>query len=1047
MKSYFWLFGFFFFVEACQPPTHNFQEISANKLFTLLPSQRTDIEFVNQIDTNQLPELEKLASFLQGGGVAIGDINNDGLPDIYLTANQTANQLYLNLGNFRFKNITQQAHVAGKKGYTTAVSMADINADGLLDIYVCKAETANELFIHQGFDADGNPIFAEKAHEYGLDDKGFSRQAIFFDYDQDGDLDVFVANEQHKTKSPSSKLYRNDQKIFRDISQKAGLANLYANSISVSDINQDNFLDIYVSNSYQKNDKLFLNSQHAIFVESPQKFSNTDASFLKNTDIADLDNDALVDIFVSPNGQSNFLENTENQVVRNYFYLNEKQNFKEIAYFANLRQSSFGGACLIADLNNDGSKDIFVSNGNWKNILEKKIMDSLKKEKSTFKKIIHQLGTKKSTNQIFANYQQLNFVNKAQDWGLAIPNVSSSVAYGDLDNDGDLDLVVNNFNDAVSIYRNESNKFTNNNYLKIRLIGENKNTYGIGSKVVVKCKGKSFFLEQMPNRSFQSSVEPVLNFGLGEYDYLDTVAVFWANGQSQIVTHLQANQFVTFEQKNALSNTAYFSKKTTLSEKIFENSPQKSTFLHQENAFDEHEREAFLPFVLSQESPCLATGDINGDGLEDFFVGNARNAVSMIFLQTKTGFVESPQKVFEQDKAFEDTDAIFFDADNDGDLDLYVVSGSHEWEETSPFLQDRLYLNDSKGNFTKSKDQLPADFQNGSCVKVADWDKDNDLDILICGRSVPLFYGLPAENRLLINDGKGNFEDHTKEIAPTFYQVGMFNDAVFVDYDQDQDLDIVAVGDWTSPMIFQNQQGVFENVTQQLGLDKMQAWWQSVLADDLDNDGDLDLVLGNFGQNFSLKSSEVRPVTAYIKDFGNNGKVEQIIGFFEGNKLFPTENIHKIAHFIPSVLYKKNSPISGLFSENELKDALELHARSFKSVLLENKNGEFEAKVLPKEAQFSPVQSLLAHDFDQDGIKDLLLVGNYSRSYFDASQSQKYSFLKGKGKNRFEYVPNFRTNLPNLDSRKIKILNEKWLIMAIPNQKVQFFEFGKNKPN
>ncbi len=1092
-------------VSACSKE----REQASDTLFTSLSSEQTGIDFTNQLKYDKEFNIYTYRNFYNGGGVAAGDINNDGLIDLYFTANMLPNRLYLNKGNFEFEDITEKAGVAGKAAWSTGVAMADVNGDGFLDIYVCNSgdvkgdNKQNELFINNG---DGT--FREEAEKWGIADRGYSTHAAFFDYDKDGDLDMYLLNNSYQAigsfnlrrnerpkRDPlgGDKLFRNDGAGFTDVSEEAGIFGSvigFGLGVTVGDINRDGWQDIYVSNDFFERDYLYINNGDGTFSEQLEKQVPSISAASMGADMADINNDGFADVFVTEmlpesnerlktattfENWNRYQYNLENgyyhQFTRNMLQLNNGDaTFSDIGRLAGVEATDWSWGALVFDIDNDGHKDIFVANGIYQDLTNQDFLNFIANEETAktvitkdgvdFEKLIDAIPSNPIPNYAFHNQGGLKFVNKAQEWGLAQPGFSNGSAYADLDNDGDLDLIVNNVNMPAFVYRNEaSQKFPDNRYLKLELTGEGKNPYAVGTKMTIRHQGQELYLEQMPMRGFQSSVDPRPHFGLGNIQTIDTLIVEWYDGKYTVMTGIPTNQMLKLAHRDAAEIPMAIDHQAGKKPGLFkEITPQNVvSFKHTENFFVDFDRDQLLYHMLSTQGPKLATGDVNGDGRTDFYIGGAKDQAGKLFVQQPNGtFKSMNDAVFEKDKTSEDTDALFFDADGDGDLDLYVASGGSEFPSTSLDLADRLYLNDGRGNLTKSPQTLPAGrLESTGAVSAADYDGDGDLDLFVGARLRPLLYGVPVNGYILQNDGKGNFKNVTKEVAPELMEIGMITDAIWADLDGDGDEDLIVVGEWMPIKIFQNNQGKFTEITENAGLAKTNGWWNCIKSGDFDGDGDLDFIIGNHGLNSRFRASAEKPVCMFVNDFDQNGMVEQVICTFNGDKMYPMALRHDLVAQMPGLKKKylkyeryKDQTAQDIFTPEQLESAVKLDAYEFETSLLVNQgNGKFELKPLPVEAQVSPVYGIAVHDFDGDGNLDVLLGGNFFSAKpevgrYDASYGL---LLRGDGKGNFKAVKPKESGFYTYgEVRDISVINfgaNRMVLVARNNDTLQLFQF------
>ena len=1075
-------------------------------LFELMNNKKIGVDFINQLNSTENLNTYTYRNFYNGAGVGIGDINKDGLPDLYFCGNLVGNKLYLNKGNFQFEDITQKAGVSCAGSWSTGVSMADVNGDGWLDIYVCKSgdpkskNRHNELFI-----SNGDLTFSEKAKEYGLAELGLSNHATFFDYDRDGDLDCYLLNnsfqsvtefdmkpDQRQQRDPlgGNKLFRNDDNHFTDVSQEAGIYGSkigFGLGVSVGDVNRDGWMDIYVSNDFFERDYLYLNNKNGSFTESLESQIRETSMGAMGADIADINNDTYPDIFVTEmTPEDNARRKTKvmyedweryqlklkngyyHQFARNTLQLNNRNNsFSEIGRLSGVSATDWSWGALILDMDNDGWKDIFVANGIYKDLLDLDYLDiysnpslmrsKIKSGEKAILDLIEMIPSVKIPNYAFHNNQDLTFTNLSELWGLDTPSFSNGAAYGDLDNDGDIDLVVNNVNMPPFIYRNGARSKAGSNFLTLNLKGAGKNPYAVGAEVTLYSGGNTNYQELIPERGFQSSVDTRLHFGLGSSQNIDSLAVNWPDGKYSVIKNITANQLLTIDQKDAPKNSLNILKvvQTTVFQKMDEVSGLDLT--HKENDFVDFDRDKLLFQMVSNEGPHIASGDVNNDGLDDFYICGAKDSPGGLFIQKKNGqFEKTNQKLFEADQISEDVDCSFFDADKDGDLDLYVNSGGNEFPSSSSALSDRLYLNDGKGHFVKSNQMLPAGrYESTSSVTPADFDKDGDVDLFVGCRLLPFSYGLPVDGYLLENDGKGNFKDVTDVRAKELRKIGMITDMVWSDVDRDNDLDMVIVGDWMPVKIFINDNGNFSDKSEQFGLANTEGWWHTIVAKDLNGDGNVDFVLGNNGLNSLFRASAERPVSLYVNDFDLNGTIEQIICTYNGDKSYPVAMKNDLVKQIPSLATKyktfadyKDQTIEDIFPPEVLNRSVKLTAKLLEScVLMNSGKGQFKLTPLPLEAQFSPVYAIVAEDFNRDGICDIIVGGNqYKAKPETGINDAGYGlFLKGRPDGSFESISAEESGFSikgEIRDMKILDINKKHtIVFGINNGKLQFYKY------
>ena len=1077
---------------------------SVSPVFKKVSSGVSGITFSNTVDENIKNDYERFAYVYNGAGVAVGDINNDGLQDIYFTGNEVPNKLYLNQGGMKFKDITQSAGVDGGKGWDNGVTMVDINNDGLLDIYVCKGgfedaddERRNLLYVNQG-----NQTFKEEAKDYGLNDDGYSQHAAFFDMDNDNDLDLFLSSRPDSfylglskmvsgKRSPPekcrAKLYRNDNGKFTEIGKKAGIGQSfgYALAVLTADLNSDGYSDIFVSNDYADNDYIFINQKNGTFKDEVKSMTNHLSLFSMGADIADINNDGYEDIYVTEMLPENYKRSKvsmprmdvegfwaivdsgfQKQYMHNALHLNQGNGFfSEISQLSGVAKTEWSWATLLCDFDNDGKRDIFVANGYRRDLFDGDIEQkreayvnaNMHKYRSAdemfekgFKEYIEIYSPIKVRNYLFKNKGDLQFENVAGAWGLTDSTFSNGAAIADFDNDGDIDLIINNLDQEALLYENVADK--KNNYIRIKLEGPEKNRDGIGAKISLYYDGKmQQFFQQKTVRGYLSCNEPAVHFGLGQTTKIDSITIIWPDGKENILKDISSNQVVKAEYKTAGANHRSISSfNTSFAEAT--NEFLIHPFLHRENVYNEYTDQVLLPHEFAKSGPFISAGDVNADGAEDFYIGGAKDQAGCLFLQHNGKFNKQAAPAFEADKKYEDIGSVFFDVDKDGDPDLYVVSGGSEFPEGSDMYQDRLYINDGKGNFSKSV--LPVTASSGSTVISFDADGDGDLDIFRGGEVLPHQYPKAPLSYLLINEN-GKFVDKTKFIAPDLLQVGMVKTAVAADLNGDKKPELVIAGEWMAVKIYEFSNGKMADVSDRFNLAKTEGWWNRIIADDIDGDGDMDLVAGNLGENYKFAASKEKPFEVYAKDFDNNGTNDIFLAKHLDNIMVPirgrectSQQCPMIAQKFPTYLSFAESDLKGILGD-EMETAFHKQAYLFSSIILINDNGKLTIKKLPLEAQLSTVNGILVSDFDNDGKKDILIAGNkfdveVETTPADASVGL---LMKGDGKGSFISAKPMESGFfVPYNVKDIKLINTKEaqvLLVSSNNDSLRVFENKK----
>lgn len=1082
-----------------------------NKRFRRVGSSESGITFKNTLTPSVEFNILNYMYFFNGGGVAAGDFNNDSLPDLYFTSNQDFDKLYLNKGNLKFEDVTDVSGTQGLNGWTTGVTTADVNGDGRLDIYVSNLgdyliyKGRNQLFINEGNNEDGVPIFTDRAIEYGLDLVGFSTQASFFDYDRDGDLDMFMLNHSlhqqgtfgrsHlRTKNhplAGDKLLRNDDGRFIDVTSESGIYSSvigYGLGLVVSDVNLDGWLDIYVGNDFHENDYLYINQKNGTFVETLERSMMHTSRFTMGVDFGDINNDVFPDLIAMDMlpADPHILKASaaedaydvytykigfgyHHQFARNTLQINNGDDtFSDIALQAGVGSTDWSWSPLMTDLDLDGYKDIFVANGiprrpNDLDYINFISADSIRyriQDKITESDLVYidQMPKIKISNFAFQNNRDLTFTNRSKEWGLDQPSYSNGATYADLDNDGDLDIVINCIEDEALVYENNTidrkSKEKNSHFIQVRLEGKGGNRNGIGAKVFLYDSGNVQMQECMPTRGYQSAVDYVLTFGVK--NAVDSVTIVWNDGTYQTLPDIKIDSRITLRQESASPQFNY--EVFHPSQKMFRSDSLSIPFTHRENAFNEFTREQLIPHMMSTEGPALAVADVNNDDLGDIFIGGGKWQEGVLYLQTPAGrFVKSQQTDISKDSIYEDVDALFVDVDGDKDNDLIVVSGGNEFSGKSSYGNPRLYLNDGKGTLQRTN-QFASVYATGSCVAANDMDADGDIDLFIGARTTPWKYGVRPDSYLLLNDGKGNFTDVTKENASFLTSFGFVKDAVWADIDNDKDSDLIVAAEWRPITVLVNDKGrLTEMKLEGSGLERSNGWWNTVAALDADGDGDQDLVVGNLGLNSRLKASAEMPVRMFAGDFDKNDSTDQVLTHYMNGEEFPFHTRDEMTKQMPYLKkrylsYKKFSEANfhTMFSKEDISRAEQYSAYMFESVYVENLgNGKFSITPLPAEAQRSTVNAIVADDFNNDQKTDLIVAGNFypiniQMGRYDASYGQ---LLIGDGRGNYKSVTPAKSGLSLKGEvraiRSIKVNNATYFLAARNGRSLQAFTLNK----
>lgn len=1089
-------------------------------LFRLLPPDQTGINFQNDIQEDEYLNILSNEYIYNGAGVGIGDFNNDDLQDIFFSGSQVTNKLYVNQGDLSFKDISLDARISGRSLWSTGVAIVDINDDGWQDIYVCASNhldsemRRNQLYIHEGLNENGIPVFSEQSKSFGIDDEGYSTHAAFFDYDNDGDLDLYVLTNFLDTPTPNKyrtrkvdgsaesndRLYRNNgNQTFSNVTNKAGIVfEGYGLGISIVDFNNDGWRDIYVTNDYLTNDLMYINNQDGTFTNKIDQYIKHQTHSAMGHDIADINNDGLVDIFTldmlpednqgmkKMHGVTRFENEQFNkefgyqlQYKRNMLQLNNGPDafgnhiFSEIGLYAGVYATEWSWSALLADYDNDGYRDLFVSNGYPRDVtdLDYAVSGMSRGRGISNEEQMVMIPVRSMSNYIFRNNGNLTFSNKTVDWGLQKPSFSNGAAYVDLDNDGDLELVTSNYNEPAMVYENTMNakgEENINHFLRVYLKG--KGSMVLGSKVYLFSSGDVKYADHSNFCGYRSTVDPVIHFGLGAATQIDSLLIIWPDGLKQKLENIKADQVLEVEYNPAdtMKNQHIF-KVPDPGGYLFREVADSDGLIykHEEKIFDDFTLQETIPHQFTQMGPSLAVGNINGDGLEDLIIGGSYGNPLTFFLQDQTGFNTGfyKESLSLKGKPFEVTDVALFDVDGDDDLDLYLVNGSQESGTDLANYQDKLYLNDGAGIFDFAHAALPEMPVSGSCVRAADFDSDGDQDLFIGGALIPGQYPKKTSSYLLRNDsenGQLGFVDITDEVCADLKGIGLVTDAIWVDFNQDGSKDLVVVGEWMSITFFENQKGRFVNVSEKTGLGNQKGWWNCIESGDFDRDGDLDFIAGNEGLNSWFKASADEPITAYSADFDNNGRYDVILTQFTlskdgSRKAFPghfksdlAKQLDRVSGKFPTYASYSEAAIGDLLSDQELERAQISSVNWMASSYIENLgDGNFRMSVLPGRAQFAPINDILIEDINQDGNPDALVVGNNTSNsvFWGPMDAMNGLVMLGDGQGNFEcldytqsgfFVPGDTRSLT-----KLRINDDRDVFIALQNQdSIKLFELN-----
>ncbi len=1095
MKQILWVSLCIIFFS-CQNEADYSENQNISGRFELLSPTQTGIQFHNRIEESPNVNHLNWEAIYNGGGVATGDINNDGLADVFLTGNQVADALYLNRGNFQFEDISKSSGIDTKNGWSTGVSMVDINGDGWLDIYVNRswwdvdagneAQRANLLWIN-----NQNGTFSEKGKVYGLDDIGYSTQACFFDYDLDGDLDCYVLNTpSHNLRQKlqyaqnqafpyftSDHLYQNNGNVFVDVTKEADLeCYAYGLGIVSMDINFDAYPDLYIANDFEKPDRFLVNNRDGTFRDEIHDRLKHISLFSMGVDAADFNNDGYLDISVLDmqtadhyRAKTNMKSMNVKEFWRNvgkgfhYQYMSNMLQmnrgagfFSEIGQFAGIAKTDWSWSILMADFDNDSYADVFVTNGINKDIRNNDFLLEIEGDKGNdLLGASQKAPSQPLANYVFQNNGNLTFEDVSRSWNLNQEGFSHGAAYADLDLDGDLDLVVNNSSEPAFVYENQIQN--NANWLRIKIKGWGKNTRGLGTKAIVHFGGEKLYQDLTNVRGFQSSSEAIFHFGLGKHQKADTLFVIFPNGKMHRLNNVATNQLLELE----YTKTNDIVKALPYQKPLFTKLEAAQTgldFTHKENPFDDFAREILLPHRQSTQGPFISTGDVNDDNLQDVFVGGASGQAGILFMQKEDGsFKVSQSKPWTEDADAEDMASALFDFENDGDLDLFIVSGGSEYEPQHEKYRDRLYLNGGKGDFKKSIDAHPDFKTNGSCLIAEDYDQDGDIDLFIGGHGKPGHYPMAGNSHIYLwHKPFGKFIESTNKFAHELSNTGMVTDAVWADLDGDAQKDLVVVGEWMAPTIFKNKGG-YLSIVKSNNANIKTGWWQSILAEDIDKDGDIDLICGNIGLNNKYKASDKKPLLVYGSDFDQNETNDVVLAKVSEKGVLPvrgrecsSEQMPFISDKFPTFDAFAKATVPEILGEENLKDAVHYEAKESRSGLFRNDNGDFEFIPFPNLAQIAPVMDMLAIDLNNDDLKDLIIVGNLFGAEVETVRHDASNglVLINKGNAQFEpmpmmesgfYVPGNARSIAKVETQKGALI-----LVGVNDNKLESFLIDPN---